>query len=131
VSEWTQVRWEDLPSYPMEEAPADHPWPSETAPDLRVYSAPLKCEHHVFTVSRYAPGDSIEHHRHEIAEEIYVLLSGGGQIRIGDDVIEASPLDAFRVPAELLRSVYNHTEQEAVWLVIGAPEDEFGYLSNP
>jgi quercetin dioxygenase-like cupin family protein len=128
MSGWSRTSWDKLSTFPIDEYPADHPWPPGTPPDLRVYSYPLGCEHHVFSISRYRPGDSIEHHRHEIAEEIYVLMSGAGRIRIDDEVVDAKPLDAFRVPPEALRSVVNHTDEDAWWLVIGAPADEFGYL---
>jgi mannose-6-phosphate isomerase-like protein (cupin superfamily) len=36
-------------------------------------------------------------HRHNQAEEIYVILSGGGRMRLGDDTIDVGELDAIRV----------------------------------
>jgi hypothetical protein len=57
-----------------------------------------------------------------------VLIRGRCKIRLGDDVVDAKELDAFRVPPEVYRSVYNDTGEDAWWLVIGAPADEFGYL---
>jgi mannose-6-phosphate isomerase-like protein (cupin superfamily) len=36
-------------------------------------------------------------HRHEAAEELYVVLSGSGRVKLDDDVLELSPLDAVRV----------------------------------
>jgi quinol monooxygenase YgiN/mannose-6-phosphate isomerase-like protein (cupin superfamily) len=36
-------------------------------------------------------------HRHQRAEEVYVVLGGSGRIRIDDDIHEIGPLDAIRV----------------------------------
>jgi mannose-6-phosphate isomerase-like protein (cupin superfamily) len=36
-------------------------------------------------------------HRHADAEEIYVVLSGSGRIKLGDEILDVAPLDAIRV----------------------------------
>ena len=36
-------------------------------------------------------------HRHRDAEEIYVVLSGSGQVKLDDDLLDLAPLDAVRV----------------------------------
>jgi mannose-6-phosphate isomerase-like protein (cupin superfamily) len=43
-------------------------------------------------------------HRHEEAEEIYVILSGTGRLKLDDDVVDVKPLDAIRVAPAVLRS---------------------------
>ena len=43
-------------------------------------------------------------HRHRTAEEIYVVLSGGGRVKLDDDVVELAPLDAVRVSPGVTRS---------------------------
>lgn len=43
-------------------------------------------------------------HRHEKAEEIYVVLSGGGRVKLDDDVAEVAALDAIRVAPEVARA---------------------------
>ncbi len=43
-------------------------------------------------------------HRHTHAEEIYVILSGVGKIKLGDEVSEVRPLDAVRVAPEVVRA---------------------------
>jgi hypothetical protein len=52
-------------------------------------------------------------------------LRGQGQIRINDEVIDAQPLDAFRIPPDAFRSVYNNSSDECWWLFMGAPVGEF------
>jgi mannose-6-phosphate isomerase-like protein (cupin superfamily) len=36
-------------------------------------------------------------HRHEAQEEIYVVLSGSGRARLGDEIRDLRPFDALRV----------------------------------
>ena len=36
-------------------------------------------------------------HRHEQAEEIYVVLSGSGRTKLDDDIVSLAPLDAIRL----------------------------------
>ena len=42
-------------------------------------------------------------HRHEHQEEVYVILSGGGQVSLDDEVVEVRPWDAVRVAPETTR----------------------------
>ena len=43
-------------------------------------------------------------HRHEHAEEVYVVLAGSGRVKLGDDVVELRRLDALRVSPDVLRT---------------------------
>lgn len=43
-------------------------------------------------------------HRHENAEEVYVVLAGSGRVKLDDEIIEISKLDALRVAAKVTRS---------------------------
>jgi mannose-6-phosphate isomerase-like protein (cupin superfamily) len=43
-------------------------------------------------------------HRHEQAEEIYVVLSGTGRIKLDDEIVEVEPLDAIRVAPGVTRA---------------------------
>jgi mannose-6-phosphate isomerase-like protein (cupin superfamily) len=42
-------------------------------------------------------------HRHESAEEVYVVLSGAGRIKLDDETVEVAPFDAIRVAPEVTR----------------------------
>jgi uncharacterized cupin superfamily protein len=54
-------------------------------------------------------------------EEIYVLLSGEGKVRVDDEVITVgSPLDAVLVSPGTARQVFNDTTGDVLWLVIGS-----------
>jgi mannose-6-phosphate isomerase-like protein (cupin superfamily) len=43
-------------------------------------------------------------HRHEAAEEIYVILTGSGRIKLDDEVSDVRPRDAIRVPPQVVRA---------------------------
>jgi quinol monooxygenase YgiN/mannose-6-phosphate isomerase-like protein (cupin superfamily) len=43
-------------------------------------------------------------HRHDRAEEVYVVIEGGGKAKLDDDVIELSMLDAVRVAPHVTRA---------------------------
>ncbi len=43
-------------------------------------------------------------HRHTNAEEIYVILTGGGRVKLDDQVFEVRARDAIRVAPEVARA---------------------------
>jgi mannose-6-phosphate isomerase-like protein (cupin superfamily) len=43
-------------------------------------------------------------HRHGKAEEVYVVLSGSGHVKLDDELVELAPLDAVRVGPGVARS---------------------------
>ncbi len=43
-------------------------------------------------------------HRHNQAEEIYLVLSGSGRVKLDDEIVELKRLDAIRVSPETTRA---------------------------
>jgi uncharacterized cupin superfamily protein len=43
-------------------------------------------------------------HKHRTAEEIYVVLSGSGRVKLDDDLVDLEPLDAVRVSPGVTRA---------------------------
>lgn len=43
-------------------------------------------------------------HRHEHAEEVYVVLAGSGRVKLDDDIVEIAPRDALRVAPAVTRA---------------------------
>jgi mannose-6-phosphate isomerase-like protein (cupin superfamily) len=43
-------------------------------------------------------------HKHGSAEEIYVILSGSGKLKLDDDVIDVGRLDAIRIGPSIVRA---------------------------
>ncbi len=73
---------------------------------------------------RLRPGQASTKHRHQQQEELYVLLEGQGRIRIGDgDPLKIEPLDSLLIGPSIVRQVFNDTDVDALWLVVGAPPE--------
>ncbi|HVQ59516.1 MAG TPA: cupin domain-containing protein [Solirubrobacterales bacterium] len=72
---------------------------------------------------RLAPGQASTRHRHAAEEELYVLLEGEGRIRVDDELLTLLPLDSLLVEPRSTRQVFNDTEAEQLWLVVGAPKE--------
>lgn len=43
-------------------------------------------------------------HRHDDAEEVYVVIAGSGRLKLDDDIVEVKRLDAVRVSAGVTRA---------------------------
>jgi mannose-6-phosphate isomerase-like protein (cupin superfamily) len=43
-------------------------------------------------------------HRHKQMEEVYVVISGSGQVKLDDEIKEVGPLDAIRVGPSVTRA---------------------------
>jgi len=72
---------------------------------------------------RLEPGQASTKHRHRSQEELYVLMEGEGRVRIGDDVLTLAPNDVFLVEPETVRQLFNDTNADQLWLVVGAPPE--------
>jgi mannose-6-phosphate isomerase-like protein (cupin superfamily) len=60
-------------------------------------------------------------HTHGEQEEVYVVLSGGGRIKVGEEIVDLSQWDAIRVPGETPRALEGGPDGMEV-LAIGAPQ---------
>lgn len=64
-------------------------------------------------------------HKHEQAEEIYVVLSGSGRMKLDDEIIEVERLDAIRVSPSVIRAFEAGPDGLEV-LAVGARHDGDG-----
>ena len=72
--------------------------------EARFAKKPLETAETAVTYLRVKPGKRQGFgHRHDEAEEIYVVLSGSGRVKLGDDIVEIGPLDALRVAPTVIR----------------------------
>jgi len=62
-------------------------------------------------------------HKHIRAEEFYFVVKGVGRIRVGDDTLTVPTHCGVLVGPNQLRQVFNDTDSEVLWLIIGAPEE--------
>jgi len=73
--------------------------------EARVARADLDAEQTGITHFRLRPGKrSPFAHRHREAEEVYLVLGGGGRMKLGDDLLNVGPLDAVRVAPAVPRA---------------------------
>lgn len=73
---------------------------------------------------RFPPMSANTLHKHVRQEEFYVVLEGSGRIRIGDETLSVPRYGGVLVGPDLLRQVFNDTDDEVLWLIVGAPEQE-------
>ncbi len=73
---------------------------------------------------RLAPGQASTKHRHFAQQELYVLLEGSGRVRIdAEEPLTLAPLDSLLVESSSVRQLFNDTEADQLWLVVGAPAE--------
>jgi mannose-6-phosphate isomerase-like protein (cupin superfamily) len=62
-------------------------------------------------------------HKHIRQEEFYFVLEGTGRLRVGDATLTVPRHGGVLVGPDELRQVFNDTDAEVLWLIIGAPEE--------
>ncbi|MCU0787298.1 MAG: cupin domain-containing protein, partial [Verrucomicrobia bacterium] len=62
-------------------------------------------------------------HKHIRQEEFYFVLEGTGRMRVGDETLTVPRYGGVLVGPDLLRQVFNDTDAEVLWLIVGAPEE--------
>jgi len=73
---------------------------------------------------RMPPMSAVTLHRHETSEEFYFVLEGTGRMRVGEETLTIQKHAGVHVMPDQLRQVFNDTEEEVLWLIFGAPDDE-------
>ena len=63
-------------------------------------------------------------HRHRTQEEIYFVISGRLQFKLGDDVVELDKHEAIRVPPQTWRGVWNDAQEDAELIIVSARIDD-------
>jgi len=74
---------------------------------------------------RLPPKSANTLHKHPKAEEFYFVVEGTGRIRVGDQTLTVPKHGGVLVGPKLLRQVFNDTDEEVLWLIVGAPDKEF------
>ncbi len=72
---------------------------------------------------RLGPGQASTRHRHRATTELYVLLQGTGRIRVDGDLHTVAPLSSLLVEPDTIRQLFNDTDSDQLWLVVGAPPE--------
>jgi mannose-6-phosphate isomerase-like protein (cupin superfamily) len=73
--------------------------------ESRFAGSDLAAEETGFALHRFRAGTrQAIGHRHEQAEEVYVVVAGSGRMKLDDDILEIQPMDAIRVAPAVTRA---------------------------
>ena len=95
--------------------------------EMRFFAGPLDTEQIAFTWRLMPPGTGGKGsygHRHRTQEEIYFVIRGALQFKLGDDVVEVGPQTAVRVAPDVYRSVHNDGPEEAELVICSVASDD-------
>lgn len=73
---------------------------------------------------RHTGGKGGYGHRHRTQEEIYLVVSGELEFKLGDDVVVVGPWTAVRVPPDTVRSVWNEAAEDAHLVIVSTRIDD-------
>ena len=62
-------------------------------------------------------------HRHDDAEEVNVVISGSGRVKLDDEIVELKPLDALRISPEVTRQ-FEAGPEGLAYLVFGPHHEQ-------
>ncbi|MEN3342954.1 MAG: hypothetical protein V7644_2358 [Actinomycetota bacterium] len=116
MSDYTILRVDDAPDAFGGQYPGE----------MRFLTDHLGCEQVAFSYRRmpqHTGGKGSYGHRHKTQEEIYFLISGKLQAKLGDEVVEIEGPAAVRVAPHVVRSFWND-EPEDAHVVIVSPRIE-------
>ena len=89
--------------------------------EFRLATKPLGLQQSGLGYQRVPPGYRFPYgHTHERQEEVYVVVGGGGRMKLDDEIVELREWDAVRVPPGTWRG-YEAGPEGLEILVIGAP----------
>ena len=95
--------------------------------EMRMLTSDLGAEQVALTyrrMPRHTGGKGSYGHSHFTQEEIYLVVSGKLQFKLGDEVIECSGGTAVRVAPEVVRSVWNDEPEDAELVIVSVRIDD-------
>jgi mannose-6-phosphate isomerase-like protein (cupin superfamily) len=63
-------------------------------------------------------------HRHTTQEELYFVISGKLQFKLGDEIVELGRHQAVRIPPETVRGVWNDEPEDAELIIVSVRVDD-------
>ena len=64
-------------------------------------------------------------HRHTLQEELFFLVSGRAQAKLGGEVVDLQPWTAVRLPPETARAFRASGEEDALFVIVAGPQADF------
>jgi mannose-6-phosphate isomerase-like protein (cupin superfamily) len=89
--------------------------------EMKMLAGPLETEQVAFSYRRmpqHSGGKGSYGHRHKTQEELYFVISGELQFKLGDEVIDVGAGTAVRIAPDTVRSVWNERPEEAELLIV-------------
>jgi mannose-6-phosphate isomerase-like protein (cupin superfamily) len=72
---------------------------------------------------RLPPKSANTWHKHVRSEEFYFVLDGIGRLRVGGQTLTVPKYGGVLVRPDQLRQVFNDTDHDTLWLIVGGPEE--------
>lgn len=89
--------------------------------EARFATADLEVEKSGLSYQKLGPGFRMPFgHKHKQQEELYVIVSGGGRVKIEDEIIDVARWDAVRIPGDEMRA-FEAGSEGLEFLAFGAP----------
>ena len=67
-------------------------------------------------------------HRHDEAEEVYVVVAGAGRVKLDEEIVDIAVMDAIRVSPTVTRQFEAGPEEDLVLIAVGARHEGDGEI---
>src|SRR5436309_3384629 len=117
MADYTVLRIEDVPDVFGGKYPGE----------MRSFTEPLGNRQVAFTYRRMPAGSGGKGsygHSHTTQEEVYFLVSGNLQLKVGDDVVDVGPGTIWRVDPSAIRSIWNEGPEDAHVVIVSPRVDD-------
>jgi mannose-6-phosphate isomerase-like protein (cupin superfamily) len=97
--------------------------------EMRMLTEPIGARQVALTYRRMPPqtgGKGGYGHAHRTQEELYFVISGALQFKLGDEVVDVGPRTAVRIAPETVRSVWNDGPEEAELVICSVRLEDQG-----
>lgn len=96
-------------------------WLGDYPGEMRGITYPIGAEQVALTYRRmpqHTGSKGSYGHRHKTQEEIYFVIGGKLQFKLGDDIVELEKGQAVRVPCSTWRGVWNDEPEDAELVIV-------------
>jgi mannose-6-phosphate isomerase-like protein (cupin superfamily) len=92
--------------------------------EARFATKPLELQDSGLGYQKLEPNHRLDFgHKHEVQEEIFVVLSGSGRVKLDDEIKDIKTMDAIRISKEVMRG-FEAGPNGMELLIFGAPHTE-------
>ena len=95
--------------------------------EMHMFTSALDAEQVALTYRRmpqHTGGKGSYGHSHTTQEELYLVVSGRLQFKLGDEIVDCGRGTAIRVAPEVVRSVWNDEPEDAELVIVSTRVDD-------